>query len=188
MFKINNEFAKKILSRKGNLFEKKFRLRATFKMIKIMLILSSLIIASSTIYLAYNSYKMNKELVVIGLEVENLTHSEIKNSLSQDQNEAFAINKLTMTILIILSVFVFTQGIIIYVLFIKKTNNIALPVYLMSKQMQSIIDGNMPETREIYVEGDFADLYDLFREMVEVLRLKEQKLEDQLEESLRKNL
>lgn len=76
-------------------------------------------------------------------------------------------NKLLLFSLVICVVF---QGIILFIMIIKMTHRISGPIYVMSVYMREIIEGRMPEPRNLREKDEFKDFYELFREMIEAIK------------------
>lgn len=82
-----------------------------------------------------------------------------------------AISYNTMLIIAIV-VIVILQGIIFYVMMIRKTHKIAGPALVMTNYCKDIIDGKNPEPRALRAGDELQELYDTFAKMVEKLKEK----------------
>ena len=59
-----------------------------------------------------------------------------------------------------------------FVMIIKITHRISGPIYVMSGYMKDIIDGKLPTPRNLREKDGFREFYELFREMIEVIKKK----------------
>lgn len=94
--------------------------------------------------------------------------STIKNNTDTMQR---TINLNTIIIIAII-VIVIIQGIIFYIIMIRKTHKIAGPAYVMTQYCKEVIDGKYPETRNLRTGDELQELYDAFSKMLTKLREK----------------
>ncbi len=80
--------------------------------------------------------------------------------------------------ILLISIFLFTiiQGIILYILMIRRTHRISGPVDLMSRYIQQITKGDYPDMRPLRKTDDLLDFYELFKNMVAAVKHREEQL------------
>ncbi|MFW5770044.1 MAG: hypothetical protein ACOCX9_01285 [Spirochaetota bacterium] len=78
----------------------------------------------------------------------------------------------TLLIVVIL-VFTMFQGFILYRMMIRRTHRISGPVYRLTQYTQDIIDGNYPEVRPLREDDELQEYFQLFSEMIKVLKERE---------------
>lgn len=101
-------------------------------------------------------------------EIES-TKSNIKTIKENIAVIKETINYNTMLIIAIV-VIVIIQGIVFYIMMIRKTHKIAGPAYVMQNYCKEIIEGKYPDTRELRAGDELQELYDTFSKMVEKLK------------------
>ncbi len=89
-----------------------------------------------------------------------------------DIQQTIKYNNILIIAIIIISL---AQGIIFYILMIRKTHKIAGPVYVMSNYMKEIIDGKYPTIRNLRAGDELQDLYTQFSQMVNTLKERDNK-------------
>jgi nitrogen fixation/metabolism regulation signal transduction histidine kinase len=173
--------------RKKIILDKKFQLKTTFSIIGITSIIVTIIIGLISYNMANNNNKLSNIIVIQKNVVEALlTYSQenqsredrilINNiSKSHDKNisniqNIIELNYKFLFIIIIVSVF---QCIILFLILIKKTHKISGPIYVMSKYIDEIINGNFPKTRPLRKGDELKEIYDLFIKMIDTLAERE---------------
>ncbi|HPF05052.1 MAG TPA: hypothetical protein P5120_08720 [Spirochaetota bacterium] len=176
--------------RKKYIIDRKFQLKAAFSVIGVTAAISLIIIAAISASIVYNNEKINNIYEIennIFQLMQDTTANCTDNGNFGDMNvmlqrnheqNLYNINKIThynRLLLVSLVLCVVFQGIVLFVLIIKITHRISGPVYVMSGYMKEIIDGKLPSPRELRDKDGFKDFYDLFRQMVKALHIREEK-------------
>ncbi len=170
--------------RKQYVIDKKFQLKTTFAVIGTVTILTGIIIAAIATSVAYNNTKIENINEIEDNVVHFLTSrpqgiddpgyknaiKEIAQNHSNNMATLKRIIQYNKILLIILLIFVVVQGTVLYILMIKKTHRISGPVYVISNYIKDIIAGNYPQCRPLRSKDELKDFYELFIQMVDVLR------------------
>jgi len=172
--------------RRNYLIHKKFQLKTAFSIILVTTILSVLILIAISMSIAFNNEKINNII-----RVEDNIFQAMATSASLGQNSAGIqemskdhINNFNMVseiiynnrlLLIVLAAFIILQGIILYLMMIRKTHRIAGPIYVMSNYFNDIINGHYPNPRSLRKNDEFTEFYDLFIKLVDTLKTRENK-------------
>ncbi len=188
--------------RKQYLIDKKFQLRTTFSIIGIVSIITAIILGAITISVVYNNNRLreNNTRITNIYEIENsifvslsslpeaVKDPNLKNALIQNAgnhdrnmetlNRIIAFNTSIITynrvLLASILVIVLVESFILYILLIRKTHHISGPIYVISNFMKDIIEGRDPELRPLRDKDELKDFYELFQDMVRVIRKREQ--------------
>ena len=170
--------------RKQYVIDKKFQLRTTFSIIGVVTIITACIIAAIATSVAYNNSKIENIYEIEDNVVHFLTSrpqgvsdptyknaiKDIAQNHSDNMQTLKQIIKYNKILLIILLIFVISQGMVLYILLIKKTHRISGPVYVMSNYIKEIINGNFPNMRALRKNDELQDFYELLKQMVDTLR------------------
>lgn len=174
--------------RKKIILDKKFQLRTTFSIIGLTSIIVTIIIGLITVNIAHNNDKLSNIITIQKNVVDTLfTYSQenksraekilINNiSKSNDKNIGNIQNiiDLNYKFLIVIIAISIIQCIVLFYILIKKTHRISGPIYVMSKYMDEIINGNYPKTRPLRKDDELKEIYDLFLKMVHTLKQREE--------------
>lgn len=76
-------------------------------------------------------------------------------------------------LIVVILAFTMFQGFILYRMMIRKTHRISGPVYRLTQYTQDIIDGEYPEVRPLREDDELQEYFQLFSEMIEVLKERE---------------
>lgn len=173
--------------RKQYIIDRKFQLRAAFSVIGVTAAISLIIIAAIASSIVYNNEKINNiyeiENNIFQLMQDTTTNcsdngnfGNMTQMLTKNHElNLYNINKITYynrMLLVSLVICVVLQGIILFVMIIKITHRISGPIYVMSGYMKDIIDGKLPTPRNLREKDGFREFYELFRDMVEVIKKK----------------
>lgn len=173
--------------RKKIIIDRKFQFKTTFSIIGLTSIIATIIIGLITINIADNNKKLSNIIVIqnnvvealLTYSQENRTREEkiMINNISKSHNinigniqNIIGLNYKFLFIIIAISII---QCIVLYYILIKITHRISGPVYVMSKYMDEIINGNYPKTRPLRKGDELKDLYDLFIKMIDTLKQRE---------------
>jgi methyl-accepting chemotaxis protein len=176
--------------RKKYIIDRKFQLKAAFSVIGVTAAVSLIIIAAIAASIVYNNDKISniyeiennifqlmQDTTINCSDNGNFGDMSVMLQRNHEQNQ-HNINKIThynRLLLVSLVLCVVFQGIILFIMIIKITHRISGPVYVMSGYMKEIIDGRLPSPRNLRDKDGFKDFYELFRDMVEALRSREEK-------------
>jgi hypothetical protein len=170
--------------RKKYIIDKKFQFKTTFSIIGVVTILSAIILGSISYNIFYNNEKI-KNIYDIESSIMDFFSSQTYSGADESYKSAFKtqmanhknnmkslINIITYNriMLIILFIILLIQGVILYILLIKKTHRISGPIYIMSKYMNEIIEGKTPVTRPLREKDELKDFYGLFNKMLESIK------------------
>ena len=175
--------------RKKYVVNKKFQLRTTFSVIGVIFVVLALLVALAGINLLdvnkriSNMIEINKAIAdTLAAPTPDASVAEYQNYVRMqnlhDQNkknldDMIKFNTILISVIIIV---VFVQGFVLFYILIRQTHRIAGPMYVMTNYMRQIIDGRIPEHIRALRKNDFfQDSYDVFREMVRVLKEREKR-------------
>jgi nitrogen fixation/metabolism regulation signal transduction histidine kinase len=174
-----------MIRRKQVIIDKKFQFKITFSIIGMVTIVAALIVAGMAASLVYNNHRIEKinameDRIVQYLQVKSITEKStepdkkaMKEIAVNHSNNMAAMESLVRSnkiLLAVLVVFVICQCGILYLMLIKKTHQIAGPVFVMSRYIQDIIKGEYPVTRKIRKKDELQEFYAQFCNMMDVLR------------------
>jgi hypothetical protein len=177
-----------MLKRKKYIIDKKFQLRTTFTIIGAITVVISLIIVLITSSIMVSSSKMKKIidaednivqfLTLKPQKVDDKFYNDVLKEVSTKHNTNTKDIKASIRnneILLFTVLFIAIIGeIILYLMLIKITHRISGPIYVMSNYIKSIIDGKIPQMRNLRKKDELQEFYALFGKMVETIR-KEKK-------------
>ncbi len=169
--------------RKQYVIDKKFQFKTTFTIIGVVAIITAFIIGAIATSVVYNNTKIRN---IYEIE-DNIVHFLTSRTVAgEDRAFERAIDDVTMNhtknmktlntiirfnniLLIILLVIIITEGIVLYVLLIRKTHKIAGPIYVMSNYMKQIIDGEKPRFRPLRKNDEMKEFYKLLQDTIDKL-------------------
>ena len=176
--------------RKQFVLYKDFQKNIAFSLI-LFLIISNLIIGGTLAgVMFYNNeriLKLNKSQKKIALELQAKTitadkkvtiDSKLQNLMIVNSKNTFLLGKITRSnkiLVMVIGVFLILFSIIAYIRIIRRTHRIAGPIYIISKYIQDIIEGNLPETRQLRKQDELQEFHAKFVDMVNTLKAKENK-------------
>ncbi|MBN2039263.1 MAG: hypothetical protein JW864_04430 [Spirochaetes bacterium] len=164
------------------LIDKKYQLKTAFSIVGITTILAVVILLAISSILIYNNQRVHgimkvednifQAMSVIGSQ--GRSNSEAISEMSRDHINNFNITddiiKYNNILLISLLVFIIIQGVIIYLLMIKKTHRISGPIYVISNYFKDLIAGKYPDPRPLRKNDELGDFYELFIQLVSALK------------------
>ncbi|MBP7736418.1 MAG: hypothetical protein KA369_10640 [Spirochaetes bacterium] len=171
--------------RKQMIINKQFQIKTTFSIIGIVTLLAVAIITAIAISVWHNNRKIEqinvmednivqylqvKSLSAANVEVDQKAMKEIAVNHSKNMTDMAAMIRLNRVLLLVLIVIMIVQGVVLYMLLIRKTHRIAGPIFVMSRYMQEIIDGKHPSLRQLRKNDEFKEFYSLFSTMVESIK------------------
>lgn len=176
--------------RKQYIIDKKFQLKTTFSIIGVMSLITTLIIGAIAASVAYNNtrieniYKIEDNIVHFLTsrphegedEVMKNAMREIAVNHSNNMMTLHQIIKYNHILIYSLIAMIFISGILLYVVLIRHTHRISGPIYVMSKYMRDIIDGNYPVPRPLRDKDQLKDFYATFVAMVNTIQEREEAL------------
>jgi methyl-accepting chemotaxis protein len=175
--------------RKQYIVDKKFQFRTTFSIIGVVTIITAIILGSISFSIVYNNEKI-KNIYEIESSIMDFFSSQTYSNVDEMYKTAFnqqmknhdnnminlkgiiTYNRVMLTLLLVLIVI---QGVILYILLIKKTHRISGPIYVMSKYLNEIIEGKSPVTRPLREKDELKEFYELFNSMLESIKEKDKK-------------
>jgi len=175
--------------RKKYLIDKEFQLRTTFSIVGVVIIITAVIIGIITASVVYNNNKIEnineiEDNIVhfltsraIGDE-DQIFRDALKQISAQHSTNMETLRKImqyNMILLGIIIAIIIFEGIFLYISLIIKTHRISGPIYVMSNYIKDIKDGKMPSPRPLRKKDELKGFYQLFSEMVDTLKEKEQK-------------
>lgn len=173
-------------SRTKYVINPKFQLRTAFSIIGFVSVVFALVVAIAGYNLLQtnkrisNMIEINKAITdTITAPSPDINESEYQNYVRmqnlQDQNKKDLDNLISVNMIFISVVIgvVIVHAFVLFYILIRQTHRIAGPIYVMTGYMRQIIDGKIPEhLRALRKKDYFQDCYDVFNEMVNVLRRK----------------
>ncbi len=190
-------------SRKRLLIDKKFQLGTTFSIIQVVYVLFALIMVVIVIngiinnrklaeavlnhkHVITSQYNTFSSLLVLSrersctigdiVEVSDRVAGETDKSMMMISSNIKSMESIIINnYIIIFSIFglVIIQGIVLFVIIIRKTHRIIGPAKLMVEQMNEIIEGKIPELRPLREKDELQELYDTFGNLVDYLRKRQ---------------
>ncbi len=169
--------------RKQYIIDRKFQFRTTFTVIGIVAVITAFIIGAIATSVVYNNTKIRN---IYEIE-DNIVHFLASRTLGvEDQSFENAIDDVTMNhtrnmktlnmiikynniLLIVLLVIIITEGIVLYILLIRKTHKISGPIYVMTNYMKQILDGEKPSFRPLRKDDEMKEFYSLLQETIDKL-------------------
>lgn len=179
---------------------RKFQMNIAVSFAMITALTMTVIIVIISSVLIFNNIKLNKitsdqqtlsetsgEIFksLIGLSsIKKLQNVHLSTTLLLEDNEKTGVlinrnieeirkiterNRLLIIILIISAII---QSAIVFYLMLKRSHRISGPVFLLNRYIDELKAGNSPEIRPIRTNDDFHELFDNFRELVEVMKKK----------------
>lgn len=179
--------------RKRKIIDKKFQLQTTFSVIGIFCFITCLFILTIGINVYNDNKKIERiiedqdniltsqqeiEKIILGNLVlkddpDSVLDSEIKEKCNSNnvsmKNNMELLKKLTRRnhhIFLIIIIFVFSTGFILFPALIRKTHQISGPIYIMSEYIREIIKGGRPEIRPLRKKDELKTFYELFSQLV----------------------
>jgi len=180
--------------RKKYIVDKKFQLKTTFSVIGVVSLITAIIVAAIAINISYNNTKINDINQIQDNIVQFLTTSSLGDTQTKNNDKVYqsAIRKLAIDhskniqtlnriikynkyMLALLIFFILAETIILYIILIRKTHRVSGPIYVMSMYLRDIIDGKHPKPRELRDKDELKEFYDLFKEMLEKIKERDNK-------------
>jgi hypothetical protein len=171
--------------RRRYIIDKKFQFRTALSVLSVTTLLSLIILLILIFTAVYNNNRISniiksedqifQALTTISIADKKEVSVDKKiDSMSNDHIYNFYMSAkiIRYNIFILLGVLaiIIIQGIILFVLLIKKTHRIAGPVYLMSNYLKEIMQGKIPVTRPLRKKDELVDFYNLFTQYISQLK------------------
>ncbi|OHD70285.1 MAG: hypothetical protein A2W19_07300 [Spirochaetes bacterium RBG_16_49_21] len=176
--------------RKRIIIDKKFQFKTTFSIIGLVTLLAAIIVAAIAISVVYNNHRIERinvmeDTIVQYLQVKSIMRKsadldekamkQIAVNHSGNMKAMSAMIRYNKILLAFLIVFVIGQGVILFLVLIRKTHQIAGPVYVMTGYLQDMIAGKYPTTRSLRKKDELQNFYSLFCKMLDAARNKDKK-------------
>jgi Na+/melibiose symporter-like transporter len=186
--------------RKQYLIDKKFQLKHTFSIIGIVGVITLLItiFMAVNIYVNSSDMKKNNEQIENLLDIEdNIVHYMTSRTLGSEDEvykeplkriaQQHSTNMITLQeimktntkivthnnwLLIVIIVVIFIGSGLLYFQLIRKTHQISGPIYVISRYMRQLIDGEHPTFRDLRDNDELKDFYILFKELIQFFKGK----------------
>ncbi len=93
-------------------------------------------------------------------------------SIQSSNRDIMNLNNWLLSVVIFVTI---TGIIVLFLLLIRQTHRISGPIFLMSRHIREILDGESPDMRDLRDKDDFKEFYSLFRQMGERMIYLEEK-------------
>ncbi len=189
--------------KRKRLIDKKLQLTTSFAVIRFYFIAFFIVLALLVIHTALTDNKITGTVKDLRGAVEtekNIVNAFIKYSdmtsnsdlqlksqkISEDHNKSVQIIedhiylltgliKSGLIVIIIITCFMVIMGLILFYYLIRLTHTISGPIYVMTQQIQDIIEGKEPATRPLRQNDQLRDFYDQFITMAKKIQEEKQK-------------
>ncbi len=184
--------------KRNKLIDKKLQLKTAFPVIRFYFISFSVIIILMIIHTALTDRKIigtisslkgaistEQNIVNAFIKYSDMTSSpdlQLKSKkISEDHNESIKIieNHITLLsgllksnfiVILLMTGFIIVMGLILFFYLIRLTHTISGPIYVMTQQIQDIIDGKEPSIRALREDDQLKDFYSRFVEMAKKIQ------------------
>ena len=188
--------------KRKRLIDRKLQLKTSFAVIRFYFIAFFIVLALLVIHTALTDKKITGTVKDLRGAVEtekNIVNAFIKYSdmtsnsdlqlkshkISEDHNKSVQvieehISVLTgliksgFIIIIIITCFMVIMGLILFYYLIRLTHTISGPIYVMTQQIQNIINGEEPAARPLRQDDQLKDFYEQFIEMIKKIQEEKQ--------------
>jgi len=190
--------------RKRLMIDKQFQLKTTFSIISIVFIVVGMVIIIIGTNFFFSNKKLStikekqqefivaenrifKTLLTLSTpEKRIIKNKAIIEKLGQDHEKNVImmnhtikiIQKITENntiVLLVITVFGIILIVLLYILLLKKTHRIYGPIYVVSEYFKEIIEGKYSDIRALRKKDEFNNFYNLFIEMVNTIKEREEK-------------
>lgn len=184
--------------KRKRLIDRKLQLKTSFAVIRFYFTAFFIVLALLVIHTALTDKKITGTIKDLRGAVEtekNIVNAFIKYSdmtsnsdlqlksqkISEDHNRSVQVIenhvsvltgliKTGFIVIIIITCFMVIMGLILFYYLIRLTHTISGPVYVMTQQMQDIIEGKEPATRPLRQNDQLKDFYEQFIEMTKKIK------------------
>jgi predicted PurR-regulated permease PerM len=184
--------------KRKRLIDRKLQLKTSFAVIRFYFTAFFIVLALLVIHTALTDKKITGTIKELRGAVEtekNIVNAFIKYSdmtsnsdlqlksqkISEDHNRSVQVIenhvsvltgliKTGFIVIIIITCFMVIMGLILFYYLIRLTHTISGPVYVMTQQMQDIIEGKEPATRPLRQNDQLKDFYEQFIEMTKKIK------------------
>ena len=161
--------------------DRRFQLRTTLTVIGIIIAVAAIIITAIAVNATINNRRL-ENVVVIHTNIVDalLTYAQeipgageklaIADMSRIHQKNIETINTIirhNYMLLVAIVSFIALQGVIVFVVLIRKTHRISGPIYVMSNQLRDLLEGKTPVMRPLRKGDEFQDFYALLKQVVE---------------------
>jgi hypothetical protein len=176
--------------RKQYIVDKKFQINTALRITGYVTIISAIILITIAVNLIFNDNKIHNIIksedgifqtlsVITTNETKKPEYKAAFGDMSKDHINNFKITdgiiNYNRILIISLIVFILLQGIVLYIIMIRRTNRISGPIYVMSNYFKEIIDGKIPNPRALRKKDELTEFYQLFIKMVDSMREQKKK-------------
>ncbi len=173
--------------RKKVIIDKGFQLRTAFSILGVVAVISLIILSSIAASVVYNNEKINNiyqiedsifqlmQTTSISGQPDDGYKTTIDMLTKRHDNNLNNINKIAQFnkyLLVSMIICVIVQGFILFVMIIRITHRISGPIYVMSKYIKEIINGEFPEPRPLRDKDELKKFYGLFVDLVDSIKDK----------------
>jgi nitrogen fixation/metabolism regulation signal transduction histidine kinase len=188
--------------KRKRLIDKKLQLKTSFAVIRFYFISFFIVLALLAVHTALTDKKITgtvKDLKGAVSTEQNIVNAFIKyadmtsnsdlqlksQKISEDHNESVQIIedhisvltgliKSGFIVIIIITSFMVIMGLILFYYLIRLTHTISGPIYVMTQQIQDIIEGKEPAERPLRQNDQLKDFYEQFISMAKKIREEKQ--------------
>lgn len=188
--------------KRKRLIDKKLQLKTSFAVIRFYFVAFFIVLALLVIHTALTDKKITGTVADLRGAVEtekNIVNAFIKYSdmtsntdlqlksqkISEDHNRSVQIIEKHISVLtgliksgfiviIIITCFMVIMGLILFYYLIRLTHTISGPIYVMTQQIQAIMDGKAPSERPLRQADQLKDFYEQFIEMAKKINEERQ--------------
>lgn len=116
----------------------------------------------------------SKNLKNMRISADMLKHDndETKRLLDQNNEKVRVITARNKSIIVMLIISAAIQSAIIFYIMLRRSNRISGPLFLLNRYINEMRSGNYPEIRRLRSHDDFQDVFENFRELVDMMRGK----------------
>ncbi len=108
----------------------------------------------------------NKSMDILKAAVDS------NSSIQSSNRNIMSMNSWLLSVVIFVTI---AGMILLYLQLIRQTHRISGPIFLMSRHIREILDGESPDMRDLRDKDDFKEFYTLFRQMSERMIYLEEK-------------
>ena len=173
--------------RKKYLVDKNYQYKTTFSIVGISMLLLTLLIGLMIAVILYNNSKVNeiynfqnKVLYTLTTQEKEFSTPHYKtviNTISErlKKNEKLKNQLLSFNfkLLIIIIIVCIINSIFLFVYIIRKTHQIAGPIYVITQQINDLLNGKKPELRPLRDKDELKNFYSLFKKLATKINKKD---------------
>lgn len=175
-----------MIKRKRKIIDKQFQLKTIYSIMGITIITFLIIIAFIGIEASIKNKEVNNVIKEIHTTIDLINKNDF--SLQSQQNQKTIIESIRTStarlrdmergnfrIISVMLAVVLIMSILLYLYLMNLTHRISGPLHVIKQYMDSIINGEEPEFRDLREKDEFKDLYYSFVKMIEKIKKYETK-------------